>query len=112
LLALVHGGIMWLDRPVSIDVDLIAKITGLPTDGEKPEQYLDDKTKEKTLAEEMKKTYGTVRGSRGIIINRISEPVTRLETKLMACKFLRKCQRKRHQQGDSSSRTVHEGDFT
>jgi hypothetical protein len=52
---------------------------------------LDDKTKEKSLVEEMKKTYGTERGSQGIIINRISEPVTRLETKLMACKLLRKC---------------------
>jgi hypothetical protein len=47
LLALVHGGILWMDRPVSIDVDLIAEITGFPTDGENPEQYLDDKTKEK-----------------------------------------------------------------
>jgi hypothetical protein len=31
--------------------------------GESPTQYLDDKTKEKALAEEMKKTYGTERGS-------------------------------------------------
>jgi hypothetical protein len=54
-----------MDRPISIDVDLIAEITGLPTDGEKPEQYLDEKTKEKALAEEMKKTYGIVRGSQG-----------------------------------------------
>jgi hypothetical protein len=49
LLALVHGGILWMDRPVSIDVDLIAEITGMPTDGENPSQYLDDKTKEKAL---------------------------------------------------------------
>jgi hypothetical protein len=65
LLALVHGGILWMDMMVSIDVDLIAEITGLPTDGENPTQYLDDKTKEKALAEEMKKTYGTERGSHG-----------------------------------------------
>jgi hypothetical protein len=42
----VHRGILWMDRPVPINVDLIATITGLPTDGEKPEQYLEDKTKE------------------------------------------------------------------
>jgi hypothetical protein len=36
LLEVVHGGILWLDTQVSIDVDLIAKITGLPTNGEKP----------------------------------------------------------------------------
>jgi hypothetical protein len=45
---------------------------------ENPEQYMDDKTKENPMAEEMKKTYGIVRGSRGIVNNRISEPVTRL----------------------------------
>jgi hypothetical protein len=52
LLALVHGGILWMDMPISIDVDLIAAITGLPTNGEKPEKFLDDKTKEKDLLEE------------------------------------------------------------
>jgi hypothetical protein len=72
---------MWIDGPVSINVYLIAIITGLETDGEKLEQYLDDKTKEKTLAKE-----NTWNGERvtGIIINRINEPVTRLEMKLMA----------------------------
>jgi hypothetical protein len=80
-----------MDTQVSIDVDLIAKITGLPTNGEKPAQYLDDNTKEKALVEEMNHTYGTERGSRGIIINKISEPTTRIATKLMACKLLRKC---------------------
>jgi hypothetical protein len=59
--------------PCSIDVELIAFITGLPTMGESPTQYLDDKTKEKSLAEEMKKTYGTERGSRRIIIKRIND---------------------------------------
>jgi hypothetical protein len=68
-LALVHGGILWIERPISIYVYLIAIITGLPIDGEKLEQYLDDKTKEKYLVEEMKKKYGTERGSWGIIIN-------------------------------------------
>jgi len=58
-----------MNMSVSINVYLIAKITGFPTDGEKPEQYLDDKTKEKSLPEEMKNKYGTERGSRGIIIN-------------------------------------------
>jgi hypothetical protein len=51
LLARVHGGFLWMDRPVPIDVNLISKLTGLPTDGVKPEQYLDDKMKEKAIAE-------------------------------------------------------------
>ena len=86
----MHGGILSLDRHVSIDVDLTIEITGLPTNGEKPEKYLDEKTKEKTLAEEMKKTYGTVKGSRGIVISRLNKHVTRLEMKRMAYKVLRK----------------------
>jgi hypothetical protein len=36
-----------MDRPVPINIDLIAKITGLPTNGMKLEEFLDDKTKEK-----------------------------------------------------------------
>jgi hypothetical protein len=52
---------------------------------------MDDKTKEKALAEEMKKTYGIERGSHDIIIKRISDATTRMETKLMACKLLHKC---------------------
>jgi len=48
-----------MEMHVSIYVDLIAEIIGLPIDGEKPENYLDDITKEKTLGEQMKKKYGT-----------------------------------------------------
>jgi hypothetical protein len=93
LMAVLHGGFLWLEQPVSIDVELIALITGLPSMGENPAQYLDDKTKEKSLAEEMKKTYGTERGSCGIIIKRINDATMRMATKLMACKMLRKCRK-------------------
>jgi hypothetical protein len=31
LLSCVHRGYMWLDRPISIDIDLIVCITGLPS---------------------------------------------------------------------------------
>jgi hypothetical protein len=46
--------------------------------------------KEKELAEEMKKMYGTERGSRRIIIKCINDATTRMATKFMACKLLRK----------------------
>jgi hypothetical protein len=39
----------------------------------------------------MNKTYDTERGSGRIIIKRINNVATRMATKLMACKFLRKC---------------------
>jgi hypothetical protein len=83
LMDVVHGGVIWMDTPMLIDVDLIAEITCFPTNGEKPEQYSLNKTKEKALVEEMKKNFSTLRGARGLIINRISEPVTILSTQLM-----------------------------
>jgi hypothetical protein len=86
-----HIGYLWVEEPVSIDVELISYITGLPYRGENPALYLDDKKKEKALAEDMENTYGIERGSCVIIIKHISESKTRLTTKLMACKFPRKC---------------------
>jgi hypothetical protein len=66
----------------------------LPSRGEDLAQFSKDKTKEKALVEEMKKKYGTEKGSRGIIIRRISDAATRMATKIMACKLLRKCRNK------------------
>jgi hypothetical protein len=91
LLAVTHGGDIWLDRPVPITMDLITQITGLPSRGMDPALILDDKSKEKALAEEMKKKYDTARGTRGIIIKWINNPTTQLGIKILACKFLRKC---------------------
>jgi len=53
-------------------------------------QFLDYKTKLKALAQEMKKKYRTERGSHIIIIKRISDPATKMATKIKACKLLRK----------------------
>jgi hypothetical protein len=93
LLAVMHGGDIWLDKPIHITVELIMQITGLPTGGMDPALILDDKSKEKALAEEMKKKYGTDRGTRGIIIKWINNVATQLGAKILACKLLRKCRK-------------------
>jgi hypothetical protein len=85
-----HKGYLWVEELVPIYIELIAYITRHPSQGENPTQYLDDKTKKKALVEEMKKTYGTKRGSCRIIIKCISDTAIRLATKLMVCKFLKK----------------------
>jgi hypothetical protein len=46
-----------MERLVSIDVDLIMFIIGLPSNGKKPSKYMDEKTKDRDLMEEMKKTH-------------------------------------------------------
>jgi hypothetical protein len=89
-MVVLHGGFLWMEELIYIDMELIAFITSLSSMGESHMQYLDDKTKEKVLTKEMKKTYGTERGSCRIIIKRISGATTRMATKLMACKLLRK----------------------
>jgi hypothetical protein len=63
LLIVTHGGDIWLDKPVPIIVEFIMQITILPTGGMDLALILDDKSKEKALAEEMKKKYGTDRGT-------------------------------------------------
>ena len=51
--------------------------------GQAPTHFLEEKTKEKELAEEMKKKYGTERGSPRIIIKRISDAATRMTMQVM-----------------------------
>jgi hypothetical protein len=53
-MVVVHGRYLWLDKLISIDVELIVHVTGLPSWGMDPAQFLEDKKKEKSLVEETK----------------------------------------------------------
>jgi hypothetical protein len=35
-IAILHGGFLWMEHPVSIDIELIVAITGLSSMGENP----------------------------------------------------------------------------
>jgi len=61
----------------------------MPSQGEDPTHFLEEKTKEKAPVEEMNKKYVTEKGSYIIIIRRISDASKIMATKIMACKFLR-----------------------
>jgi hypothetical protein len=91
LVARVHGGILWMDRPIQIDVALISKITGFPTVDVQPEYFLENKAREKELAEQVKAQFDTTRGTRGLIIKEINDDMMRFTNKLIVCKLLRKC---------------------
>jgi hypothetical protein len=54
LVAWVHGGILWMDRPVQIYVALIANIIGFPTVDAQLEEFLENKACEKELPEQVK----------------------------------------------------------
>jgi hypothetical protein len=93
LLAVTHGGDIWLDKPIPITIEIIAQIIGLPIWVMDPALIMDDKSKEKALAEEMKKKYGTARGTRVIIIKWVNNTATQLGANILACKLLRKCRK-------------------
>jgi hypothetical protein len=62
-------------------------------DGDKPEQYMEDKTKAKAILDEIKAKYGTDRGNRGIKISDINDLATRFSTRLPGCKLMHKCRK-------------------
>jgi hypothetical protein len=93
LLSYVHRGYMWLDKLVSIDIDLIVHNTCVPSKGLDLAIEFFDKNKEKSLAESMKDKFHTFQGQRGMDAASISDPMVIFETKSLAFKLLRKCRK-------------------
>jgi hypothetical protein len=91
LLAVMHGGDVCMEKSIPITIELITQIIGLPIRGMDPTLILNDKSKEKALAEKMKNKYGIDRVTRGIIIKGINNAMTQLGAKILSCKLLRKC---------------------
>jgi hypothetical protein len=65
---------------VSIDTQLIAWITILPSTREDPQLLFTDKTQEKDLVERMKEKYGTQKGACGLDILSINDDTVILVT--------------------------------
>jgi hypothetical protein len=93
LLICVHEGYLWLDRLVSIDIDLIMHITGLPLQGEDPSLLFSNKKNEKALSESMKENFNTQRVQCDLDVARICNLTMRFMTQVLACKLLRKLQK-------------------
>lgn len=65
-------------------------VSGLPIAGEDPAEVIMAK---EASAEKVYTRYGTHRGSRGVVISAIADPEVKCSTQLLACKFIRKCQK-------------------
>jgi hypothetical protein len=89
----IHGGILWMKRPMQIDVALISKIIGLSTVGTQTNDYLENKARKKELAEQVKVEFETTPGNKCIVIKDINDNAKWFANKLMECKLLRKCYR-------------------
>jgi hypothetical protein len=57
LLSFVHGGFLWLNRSVSIDIDLIVCITGISLQEKDPSIIFLEKKDEKDLSKSMKEKF-------------------------------------------------------
>jgi hypothetical protein len=55
-----HGGYLWLDRRITVDLALIHQITGLSMQGPKPHEFYPGKVVDCALAQRIKDTYGDV----------------------------------------------------
>jgi len=82
-----------MDRLVPINMEFLAKITGFPTIGAQPEEYLENKAQENEITEIVKAQFEINRGNQGIVIKYINNVVTSFTEKLMAFKLLRKCRK-------------------
>jgi hypothetical protein len=65
-------------------------INKLPSAGEDPLSLFTDKSKENTLAENMKDKYDTHRGAHRLEVSSISDDTVRFAMQVLACKLSRK----------------------
>jgi hypothetical protein len=60
LLLCFHGGYLWLDRRVTVDLALIHLITGLSMQGPDPHHFYLGKVADRSLVQQIKEAYGDV----------------------------------------------------
>jgi hypothetical protein len=91
LLSCYHGGYMWLNRHVTMDLALIHLITGLSMQGLDPQQFYPGKASYHSLAQCIKEYYGDVdKGKRGYKVASIQDGAVRLACHLIAGKIIKK----------------------
>jgi hypothetical protein len=90
-LSCFHGGYLWLDRHIIVNLVLIHRITGLSMQGPKPQDFYPGKATDRTLAQRIKDTYGDVeKGKRGYKVASIQNDIVHLACQLIDGKLVRK----------------------
>jgi hypothetical protein len=91
LLSCFHGGYLWLDRCITVDLVLIHRITGLSMQGPDPQEFYPGKAADRALAQKIKDTYGDVeKGKRGYKVASIQNGTVCLACQLITGKLVRK----------------------
>jgi hypothetical protein len=91
LLSCFHGGYLWLDRCITVDLELIHRITELSMQGPDPQEFSPGKAADCALAQKIKDTYGDVEnGKRGYKEASIQNDAVRIAYQLIVGKLVRK----------------------
>jgi hypothetical protein len=61
LLCCYHGGYLWLNHRITVDLMLINQIMGLTMQGPDPQEFYPGKSMDRALAHKIKDTYGDVK---------------------------------------------------
>jgi hypothetical protein len=84
----------WIGRCLSLWTSS-QESQGYPQMG-KTREVFGGKTRAKAISDEIKAKYGTERGNRGIRISDINDPATRFATRLLGCKLMHKCAKRKY----------------
>jgi hypothetical protein len=91
LLSCYHGGYLWLDGHITVDLVLIHLIIGLSMQGPDPQQFYPGKTSNRSLAQHIKEAYDEVeKGKRGYKVGSIQDDRVCLDCQLIAGNLVRK----------------------
>jgi hypothetical protein len=91
LLSCFHGGYLWLDRRITVDLMLIHLIIGLSMQGPDTRKFYPGKTSDRSLVQRIKEAYGNVeKGKRGYKVASIQDGTVRLTCQLITDKLIRK----------------------
>jgi hypothetical protein len=93
LLASYHGGYLWLEHRITIDLALINRITGLSMQSPDPHEYYPGKTADRGLVQKIKEAYGEVeKCAIGYNVASIESGTVRLTCQLVTGKLVHKNQ--------------------
>jgi hypothetical protein len=91
LLSCYHGGYLWLNRHITIDLTLLNQIMGLSMQGRDPQEFYLEKAMDRALSQNIKDTYADVeKGTRGYKVASIQSGIVRLTCQLISGKLVRK----------------------
>jgi hypothetical protein len=91
LVSCYHGGYLWLDRCITVDLVLIHRITGLSMQGPNPQDFYPRKVVDRTLAQCIKESYSDVEKEKwGYKVASIQNGAMHLAFQLIASKLAKK----------------------